>query len=487
MKILIAYPPLSGPGFPTLGQNRQFQWLHRPSRIYPLVPASAATLLATHGYHVLWKDAIAQGWSWGRFERYAILAHPDMVVMETKTPVVKQHWRIIDSLKGDLPNAKFVLTGDHVTALPRETLEKCPVDYVLTGGDCDISLLGLVKHLCKGAELPAGIWHREGGEIANTGPFEPCGEPVSLPFIDRDLTDCRLYGERLYRRTPFTYTYAGRDCPHGRCTFCSWTSLFPKFRIRSPRSLADEIERLVVDRGVREIFDDTGTLPAGEWLERFCAEMIRRKLGRRVRVSCNFRSDYLLKSDLPLMKRAGFRLMKIGLESANQQTLDRLEKGLEIASFKDSLRAAKRAGLEIHLTVMLGYPWERREDAERTVRFARECMSGGLADMLQATIIVPYPGTPLYKEALENGWFRIAPDDYDRFDMSSTVLKTPDMSPEDVISLCNRCYGGFLSPGYIRRQIKSIRSFYDIRFLMRGANAVFGHLADFSKKGRGGG
>ena len=49
MKIFISYPPLEGKGTPLLGQNRQFQWFHNPSFIYPMVAASAATLLASRG------------------------------------------------------------------------------------------------------------------------------------------------------------------------------------------------------------------------------------------------------------------------------------------------------------------------------------------------------------------------------------------------------------------------------------------------------
>ena len=60
MKVAIAYPPLiSEKGAPLLSQNRQFQWFNRPTYIYPVVPASAATLAAKDGHAVLWMDAIS--------------------------------------------------------------------------------------------------------------------------------------------------------------------------------------------------------------------------------------------------------------------------------------------------------------------------------------------------------------------------------------------------------------------------------------------
>ena len=40
MRVMVAYPPLvSSKGSPMLTQNRQFQWFHEPSYLYPCVPA----------------------------------------------------------------------------------------------------------------------------------------------------------------------------------------------------------------------------------------------------------------------------------------------------------------------------------------------------------------------------------------------------------------------------------------------------------------
>ena len=56
--------------------------------------------------------------------------------------------------------------GDHVTALPKESLEQCkPLDYVITGGDFDISLLNIARYLRDGNKLPKGIWYRDYKQI----------------------------------------------------------------------------------------------------------------------------------------------------------------------------------------------------------------------------------------------------------------------------------------------------------------------------------
>lgn len=58
-------------------------------------------------------------------------------------------------------------------------------------------------------------------------------------------------------------------------------------------------------------------------------------------------------------------------------------------------------------------------------------MERGWAFTLQSTIVMPYPGTRMFEEALENGWFRVDPKDYDRFDMTEPAMRTSDMEPED--------------------------------------------------------
>ncbi|MDP3732736.1 MAG: hypothetical protein Q8R31_06945, partial [Candidatus Omnitrophota bacterium] len=264
MKIIISYPPLnSQKGYPTLGQNRQFQFFKEPTYIYPVVPATAATLLKQAGHQVIWNDCIAQGWTYPQFLDFIRTEKPDLIAFETKTPVVKQHWKIINDIKGQSPSGtdpKIVLFGDHVTALPEESFKNSPVDFVLTGGDYDFLLLNLcnflkkkgLSHDIKGLsptqlnnyctkrtvpetkgtvpdniELEPGIYYRDNGQInpsttlridgersrtiKNSGKFKLDHDLNKIPFIDRDLTRWQLYAYKNgnYKRTPGTYIMSG--------------------------------------------------------------------------------------------------------------------------------------------------------------------------------------------------------------------------------------------------------------------------------------
>lgn len=487
MKVSISYPPIdNGKGVPLLGQNRQFQYFHEPTYIYPMVPAYAATLLKSSGYEVVWDDGIAEGKSYGQWLVDLERNNPDVVMIETKTPVVKKHWQIIEDIKKVIPEAKVVLVGDHVTALPRESMENSKVEYVLTGGDYDFLLLNLVECLEGKAKLEPGIWFRENERIKSSGSFRLDHDLDDLPFIDRDLTKWWLYSEKNgnFKETPGTYTMVGRDCwwrKNGGCTFCSWTTLYPTWRVRRPELLVDEMGVLIEKYGIREIFDDTGTFPVGQWLRKFCNLMIESGYNEEVLFSCNMRFGALSLEDYRLMKKAGFRMLLFGLESGSQRVLDELNKGVTVEEIVDSCRKAKKAGLMVHVTIMFGYPNTSRDEELQTYRLARMLMEDGYADTLQSTLLTTYPGSKLYEMAVEDNWLRYPLGKWEHWDMSQPVLKSANMSPEDVKQLCDETYKLFLSPKYVLRRLFSVRSVKDLKYALSGAHRVLGHIKDFAR------
>jgi radical SAM superfamily enzyme YgiQ (UPF0313 family) len=471
MKISISYPPLeSKKGTPLLSQNRQFQWFSDPTYIYPMIPASAATLLAKNGYEVFWDDAIAEGLSYKQWKERLIREKPDIVVIETKTPVVKRHWKIINELKSyyELSATRYVIMGDHVTALPEESLRNSKVDFVIAGGDYDFLLLKLLKNI---NDIGAPKIIRD-------------DEPHSLdeiPQIDRDLTKWKLYAYKNgnFKYIPGSYVMNGRDCWWGKCSFCSWTTMFPgeKFRTRSVQRALDEIGDLI-ELGVKEIMEDSGTLPVGKWLKEFCDGMIERGYNKKITLDCNMRLNAIKDIEIwKLMKKAGFRMILFGLESANQKTLDKINKNLQVSEIEPSLKICKSAGLEPHTTVMIGYPWEAKKDVENTLIFTKNLFRKGYVDSLQATLVIPYPGTPLYRYCEENNL--LLTKDYDRFDQREPVMKT-EMSAEELKKMIGKLYRSFINPRFFLNKAKNIRGWQDVKHIGKAGKKVLGHLVDFS-------
>lgn len=239
----------------------------------------------------------------------------------------------------------------------------------------------------------------------------------------------------------------------------------------------DEIGQLI-KLGVREIMEDSGTLPIGKWLEEFCHGMIERGYSKKVVLDCNMRVNAIKDPKIwELMKRAGFRMVLFGVESANQKTLDRLNKNLRIEEIEPALRNCSGAGLEPHVTFMLGYPWETKVDAQNTIALAKRLFRLGYIHSLQATVAIPYPGTPLYKYCQENNL--LLTDDYDRYDQREPVMKS-DLTEEDIKKMIGDLYKSFASPKFFLRKLAGVRNWSDVKFLARAGKKVLGHLTDFS-------
>jgi radical SAM superfamily enzyme YgiQ (UPF0313 family) len=176
------------------------------------------------------------------------------------------------------------------------------------------------------------------------------------------------------------------------------------------------------------------------------------------------------------MKKAGFRFILYGLESANQLTLDRICKNTKTIDAKNTLILAKKAGLEPHLTIMIGYPWETKKEAKNTLDQARQLFRQGLADSLQATIVIPYPGTPLFKDCQKNNL--LLTTDWDNYDMRQPVMKSP-ISPSDQQLLIQEIFRGILTPKFLINKIFSIRTINDIKHLMFYSYKYLKKLNDF--------
>ena len=495
MRVAIAYPPFkSEKGVALLTQNRQFQWFSRPTYIFPVVPATAATMLKKSGHDVMFLDGIASELSPEAFDQKLAEFKPDLVVLETKTPVVKRHWAWIESFRvklgsnspggstkpltapnltlgaptktlGDstktLNDTKFILVGDHVTALPEESIEKPGVWAVIPGGDWDYGLLDFISAGC-----PKGIQ-----------PFALRDSIADAPWIDRDLVHWELYAKKNgnFRRTPGTYIMSGRDCWHAKCTFCSWTTLYPRYRVRDVKDVVDEIEMLVAKYGVKEIMDDSGSFPVGKWLTDFCNEMIARGLNKKLRIDCNMRFGRLKLDDYRLMRKAGFQFVLFGVESANQETLDRFCKCLKVEDVLEGAKWATEAGLDVHVTFMFGHAWEGPREIANTVALARRLLAKGWAKTLQCTLTIPYPGTPLFKELKANDG--LATLDWDEYDMRRAITKTPLVTEEQIKCAIRKVYRGFLQPAALWHLF--CRNLFNFGFYYRGFRYLIGHLLDF--------
>jgi radical SAM superfamily enzyme YgiQ (UPF0313 family) len=127
---------------------------------------------------------------------------------------------------------------------------------------------------------------------------------------------------------------------------------------------------------------------------------------------------------------------------------------------------------------MFGYPWENYDEALRTLKLGKWLLKKGYAYTMQATVVIPYPGTPLFEECKQNKWLNTL--DWDGYDMKHPVMQT-SISDEKIMELVQGMYGVSFQPEFILRKICSIKDIDDVKYYLRAAKKVFGHIFDFGK------
>lgn len=140
----------------------------------------------------------------------------------------------------------------------------------------------------------------------------------------------------------------------------------------------------------------------------------------------------------------------LGYEAADDETLQRLNKGYQLQHVDNCLKWMTKYGMHPHLTIMVGYYWQTQEQLDKTVSEVRRLMFSGLARTLQVTLCTPLDYTPYHQECIREGV--LLTDDYDDFDMSKLIVKTP-IQHSEYYKAVKKMYGIAFDPRFIFRQI----------------------------------
>ncbi|HET7031523.1 MAG TPA: hopanoid biosynthesis associated radical SAM protein HpnJ [Casimicrobiaceae bacterium] len=323
----------------------------------------------------------------------------DLVVVHTSSPSFASDVKTIEAMKAVNPDLKVGMIGAKVAVDPAASLTASRAIDFVTGNEFDFT----VKEVAEGIELSriAGLSYRnaEGRIVHNVR--RPILENMdALPFVTpvykRDLEIERYFIG--YLKHPYISIYTGRGCK-SRCTFCLWPQTVGGHRYRT-RSVGHVVEEIAWAQKafpqVKEFFfdDDTFTddLPH--------AEAIAKGLGKLgVTWSCTAKANVPRKT-LEVLHDNGLRLLLVGYETGNQQILLNIKKGMRVDFARRFTKDCHELGIKIHGTFILGLPGETKETIEETIRFATEINP----HTIQVSLAAPYPGTYLYRQALENGW-----------------------------------------------------------------------------------
>lgn len=390
------------------------------------------------------------------------------------TIAVHKAARIAELVKRERPGVPIVIGGSHVTALPRETLERFPVFDAACVGEGERTVVELLEALDAGRDLAGvpGLWLRRDGAAFATGPRERIRNLDELPLPAWDLLPdlARNYCPPVHtlKRIPATMIVASRGCP-GRCMFCDRSMFGNRGTFYSAPYLLEMVKRLRRDFGIREIqFRDDNFTAFRRRLVEFCELLIKEDLD--LVWSSTGRIDMINEEVLALMKKAGCWQIWYGIESGSQRILDLICKGTTLPAIRRAVELTERAGIHSCGFFMIAHPTETVADIEETIRFATSL------PLREAhfSLTTPFPGSELYRRAAEFGSFE---DDWDRMNGWTPLFVPKTLTPDDLSRYSVKAFRAFyFRPRIILQYFRKIRSWRHLVVYAKGFLALLDYF-----------
>ncbi len=378
--------------------------------------------------------------------------NPNLVGFTATTPTIRRVADLITSLKKASNEIKTVVGGAHPTIMPKETLGKYPIDF-LVYGEGEYTFHELVKALKEKKSFAKikGLCYKKNDRIIKNPPRQFIEDLDNLPFPARDLLPNHLY--RSPDSNHFTCIMAMRGCP-ANCIYCSVKLVAgTRLRKRTVENVVDEIEECLLKYKINffSFLDDTFTYDR-RWIHSLCKEIIQRGLNKKVRWICLTRVDCVDINLLKSMKDAGCVKIEFGIESGSATILKYIQKGITTKQIKNAFGMAKKTGLRTMAFIMLNAPLETKD----TIRETRELIFELNPDFLQISYMTPYPGTELYKQCSDKKLIKT--DNWEDYVfLNRVVINNPNISEQELINAKKKIEKDFyLRPKYLIMRLNRI-------------------------------
>jgi radical SAM superfamily enzyme YgiQ (UPF0313 family) len=209
----------------------------------------------------------------------------------------------------------------------------------------------------------------------------------------------------LLRKIDYICLSTSTGCPY-RCKYCASHFLNPEFSQRNPHHVLEEVLYWHKNYGVKDFafYDDALLLHSDTHMSIFLEELIGMNLGLRFHTPNALHVREITPEIAGLLQRAGFRTIRLGLETSDSKMHQDLDQKVSEGEFERAVSHLKKAGFlneQIGAYILMGLPGQSFESVMNTIRFV-----AGTGAMPYLAEYSPIPHTPIWKKA-------IASSDYD--------------------------------------------------------------------------
>ena len=233
---------------------------------------------------------------------------------------------------------------------------------------------------------------QESGKVIYTPRRRLMDDPDWLPEPAWDLVDVKQYRDawKTKQRRFSLNMVSSRGCPY-RCNWCAKPIYGDSYHFRSAAAVASEMARLKFELGAEHCWfaDDIFAL-SGKWTRAFAGEVARR--GAKLPFKMQSRCDLMTRDTVAALRKAGCEEVWMGVESGSQKILDAMDKDVALGQVREARDQLRQHGIRACYFLQFGYPGEKWEDIEQTIRLVRETEP----DDIGVSVSYPLPGTGFY-------------------------------------------------------------------------------------------
>ena len=380
--------------------------------------------------------------------------------------------QLIEAIRARFPNALIVVGGEHVTACPDYTLRSCSAIDVGVLGEGEVTLLEVIDAYAsgRGFEGVPGIIYRVGDEVMRSSTrdrirdIDAIPEPAWDHFPVRNYIDAAMtHGANLGRSMPIL---ASRGCPY-ECTFCSspymWTT---RWISRDPDAVIAEMKKYMREYQVTNFdFEDLTAIVDKRWIKTFTQKLKDADLGITWQLPSGTRSEAIDYEVCQALHDSGCKIITYAPESGSQEELKRIKKKVKLERMLDSMKGARKAGMDIKCHFICGLPGGNWSDVRNTLRFFVKLAWIGVNDVSYFGYS-PYPGATLFHELQKEG--KVALDDeyfaqmYVSTDVGNTKSYAEYMSPLQLRLVILLGYMTFYGSNCLFHPIRSAKIFWKV-------------------------
>lgn len=326
----------------------------------------------------------------------------------------------------------YIIGGHGPSPEPEYFLRKSMADIAVIG-EGEETIKELFKAISNKTSLKDvnGIAYRDGSQIIVNKERQPIPNIDNIPWPAYDMFPIEYY--RLLRnpnssKTDFAMpVLSARGCTFS-CNFCF--RMDPGYRVRNPEGIVEEIKYLQKEYRINYIdFSDELLMSSKKRVVELCEAYLKAKL--KFKWSCNGRLNYATPEILKLMKETGCVYINYGIESFDDTALKNMRKALTTKQIVQGIEATLEAGISPGFNIIFGNIGENKETLRKGVEFLLKYDDG--AELRTIRPVTPYPGSPLYYYAIENGLLKDVADFYENRHLNSDLLAVnfTDMSDDE--------------------------------------------------------